>query len=77
MNHASIFTPDKELKLWSSGAVGTYSPMALVRAVFFYTLGKTLRLRGGQELRELKPSKPSKLQREHDPDHYSYVENGS
>ena len=55
VKHASIFSPEEELKLWSSGAVGTHSPLALVRAVFF-TLGKSLCLRGGQEHRELKPS---------------------
>ena len=73
IKHAAIFTQGEEDKLWSSGAIGTHSPQALVHAVFCY-LGKSLCLRGGQEQRDLKPSQ---FRREHDADQYVYVENGS
>ena len=52
VKHASTFSPEEELE---RGAVGIHSPLALVRAVF-YTLDKSLCLRGGQEHREFKPS---------------------
>ena len=58
VKHASIFSPEEELKLWSSGAIGTHSPLALVRAVF-YTLGKSLCLRGGQEVPAYNGRKPA------------------
>ena len=48
VKHAAIFTADDEDKLWSTGTIGIHSPLALVRAVFFY-IGKSLCLRGGQE----------------------------
>ena len=66
MRHAAVFSADEEDRLWDSGAIRTYSPQALVRAVFFY-LGKTLCLRGGQEQRNLKPSQ---FRQEYDPDRY-------
>ena len=72
VKHAAVFSADED-RLWDSGAIGTYSPQALLRAVFFY-LGKTLCIRGGQEQRNLKPSQ---FRREYDPDRYIYVENGS
>ena len=73
VKHAEVFTSEEEAKLWESGTIGITSPLALVRAVFFY-VGKTLCLRGGQEQRDLKPSQ---FCRKYDPDRYVYVENGS
>ena len=61
----------EEQLLWSTGTIGTHSPLALVRAVFFY-VGKTLCLRGGTEQRSLKPS-----QFRRESNRYVYVENGS
>ena len=71
VRHAAIFSPDKEEILWSTRTIGTHSPLALIRAVFFY-LGKTLCLRGGTEQRSLKPS-----QFRRESDRYVYIENGS
>ena len=73
VKHAAIFTPEEEEQLWSTGTIGTHCPKALVRAVYF-VLGKNLCLRGGKEQRDLNPSM---LRREHNPDRYVYVENGS
>ena len=73
MKQASIFTPDEESLLWESGVIGNHNPLALLRAVFFYN-GKTFCLRGGMEQRHLKRSQ---FVRSHDPDCYTYVENGS
>ena len=66
-------TPEEEDKLWDSGAIGIFSPKVLLRCVFFY-VGKCFCLRGGQELRELKPSQ---FVRGYNPDSYTYIENGS
>ena len=73
VKHASIISAEEEEKLWESGAIGIYSPKALVRCVFFY-VGKAFCLRGGEEQRALKPSQ---FIREYIPGRYTYVENGS
>jgi len=73
VNHAPIIDQEEEDKLWDSGAIGIYSPKALVRCVFYY-VRKAFCLRRGQEQRGLKPSQ---LERGRMPDHYTYTEHGS
>lgn len=73
VKHADIFTLEEEEKLWSSGSIGTHSPTALVRVVF-YSVGKALCLRGGQEQCSLRPSQ---FECKRGPDRYVYVEKGS
>ena len=53
--HAETLSEDEEEQLWSSGAMGTDSPSALLGAVFFYN-GLNFVLRGGKEHRELRIS---------------------
>ena len=64
---------EEEKALWSSGVLNTKNPKGLVRA-FFFVIGKTFCLHGGQEHRELKLSQ---LERLHDPDRYVYYEYAS
>ena len=71
--HARVLSKEDEEKLWKSGVVGTRSPKGLQNAAFL-TVGKMFSLRGGVELRELKPSQ---IQRQSNPDHYVYTENVS
>ena len=73
VKHAAIFTREEENKLWGTATIAVDSPLALVRAVFFY-VGKNLCLRGGQEQRCLQPSQ---FCRKHNPDRYIYTERGS
>jgi hypothetical protein len=73
VKHAAIVTPEEENQLWNSKVLGVHSPVALVRAVFFY-VGKTFCIRGGEEQRRLKCSQ---FQRSYNPDCYTYIENGS
>ena len=73
IKHAAVVTPAEEDQLWDSGSIGIFSPKVLLRCVFYY-VGKCFCLRGGQELRELKPSQ---FVRGYNPDSYTYVENGS
>ena len=73
VKHAPTISSEEEDKLWNSGAIGIYSPRALVRCVFYY-VGKAFCLRGGQEQRNLKPSQ---FERGYEPDRYTYTENGS
>ena len=73
VKHAAVISATEEEQLWSSGAIGIYSPKALVRCVFYY-VGKAFCIRGGQEQRDLKPSQ---FLREYNPDRYTYEENGS
>ena len=73
VKHAAVVSPDEEQALWDSEVVGDHDPLALQRAVFFY-VSKTFCLRGGQELRGLKPSQ---FICSSNPDCYTYVENGS
>ena len=35
VHHAPVISPEEEDKLWNSGAIGIYSPKALVRCVFY------------------------------------------
>ena len=70
VNLAAIVTPKDQL--WDSGAIGIFNPKVLLRYVFY--VGKCFCLRGGQEMRELKPSQ---FVRGYNPDSYTYVENGS
>ena len=73
VKHAKILTKDDEEKLRKSGVIGTKTPKALQNAVFFI-VGKMFSLRGGIELRGLKPSQ---IQRHTNPDRYVYTENVS
>ena len=73
VKHAPIVTSEEESMLWDSKVLGVHTPLALVRAVFFY-VGKAFCIRGGQEQRQLKRSQ---FKRSYDPDCYTYVENGS
>ena len=73
VNHVAVVTPEEENKLWESKVIGVHTPLALVRAVFFY-VGKVFCIRGGQEQRHLKRSQ---FKRSYNPDCYTYVENGS
>ena len=70
---AAAITKEEENMLWNSGVLGTSTPKALQRGVYF-SLGKFFCLRGGEEQRQLKPSQ---LIRKRDPDQYVYVETGS
>ncbi|XP_064384924.1 zinc finger MYM-type protein 2-like isoform X2 [Halichondria panicea] len=69
--HAKAFSKEEENQLWSSGAIGSNDPLALLRAVFYYN-GKCFCLRGGVEHRDLRLSQ---LRREKDG--YTYTENSS
>ena len=71
--HTPTFTPEEEEKLWLTGVLGTETPKALQRAVFF-TIGKRFCVRGGEEQCSLGPSQ---FWRTSDPDCYTYVEHGS
>ena len=73
VKHAAVVTPEEETQLWNSKVLGVHSPLALIRAVFFY-VGKTFCIRGGEEQRRLKRSQ---FRRSYEPDCYTYVENGS
>uniref|UniRef100_A0A1X7T4Q1 Uncharacterized protein n=1 Tax=Amphimedon queenslandica TaxID=400682 RepID=A0A1X7T4Q1_AMPQE len=53
IQHANLITEEESL-LWERGILGTESPKALLRAVFFY-VGKRFCLRGGEEQRRLWP----------------------
>ena len=70
VKHAAVISATEEEQLWSSGAIGIYSPKALVRCVFYY-VGKAFCICGGQEQRDLKPSQ---FLREYNPDRYTYEE---
>ena len=50
-----VLTTDDEERLWKSGVMGMKTLKALQNAAFFI-VGKMFCLRGGVELRELKPS---------------------
>lgn len=73
VSHTSVINAEEKVMLWNSGAIGIYSPKALVWCIFYY-VGKAFCLRGGQEQRELKPSQ---FIREYNPNRCTYVENGS
>ena len=62
---------EDENKLWESGSIGTSTPKALQRAVFFY-IGKRFNIRD-----EHLGLGPSQFRRSSDPDCYTYVEHGS
>ena len=67
--HTETLSKEEENKLWDSGVLGTSTPQALLRAVF-YLNGKNFCLRGRQEHRNLQLS-----QRFHNPDKNIYTEN--
>ena len=69
---ASIITTEDEDKLWASGVLGIYNPVALLNAVF-YLNGKSFCLRGVSEHYNLRFSQ---IVRKSDPDKYLYVEHG-
>ena len=73
VKHAPVITPEEENMLWESRVIGVHTPLALLRAIFFY-VGKTFCVRGGEEQRRLKRSQ---FKRSYNPDCYTYVENGS
>ena len=73
VRHAEVITADEENVLWSSGVIGTDTPVSLQRAVFYY-VGKRFCIRGGEEQRRLGPSQ---FHRSYNPDCYTYVEHGS
>ena len=68
--HARTLSIEDEQKLWQSGVMGTTTPAALQNATFFI-VGKMFCLRGGTELRNLKPSQMKRL---NDPNRYVYTE---
>ena len=70
---AEVITKDEEVQLWEKGLLGTNSPKALFRAVFFLN-GRNFCLRGGDEHRRLKLSQ---IKRYSAPDRYVYTENSS
>ena len=55
VKHAEIICKDEENRLWDSGIMSARSPSALLNAVF-YSNGKNVCLRGGDEHRRLKLS---------------------
>jgi len=71
--HTETLSKEDENILWDSGVLGTSTPQALLRAVF-YLNGKNFCLHGRQEHRNLRLSQ---LQRFHNPDKYIYTENVS
>ena len=71
VKHTEVISNEEEALIWSKGIIGSHSPRALLRAVF-YLNGKNFCLRGGQEHRNLKLS-----QFHRGPDHWKYIENGS
>ena len=71
VNHAKVITSEEERLMWEHGVMGITSPLALLRAVFYYN-GKKFLLRGGAEHHGLKFSL---LQ--HTSNAYIYTENGS
>ena len=73
VKHAMIVTPEEENMLWETKVIGDHSPLALLRAVFYY-IGKCYCIRGGKEQRSLKRSQ---FLRSSGPDCYTFIENGS
>lgn len=73
VKHAAVISQAEEDQLWDSGAIGIFNPKVLLHCAFYY-VGKCFCLRGGQELRELKPSQ---FVRGYNPDSYTHVDNGS
>ena len=55
VKHAAVVTPKEEDLLWTSGVIGTNSPLTLQRAIFYY-VGKVFCLCGGEKQRSLKVS---------------------
>ena len=41
ITHAKIISFDEEDLLWERGVMGTSTPLALLRAVFFFIMGKS------------------------------------
>lgn len=73
VDHAKTISKEDEDKLWASGIMGIGNPKALQNAAF-YIVGKMFCLRGGTELRNLKPSQ---IRRMNDPNQYIYNEHVS
>ena len=69
----ATFSQEEEGKLWDAKVIGTSSPKALQRAVFFY-IGKVFCIRGGEKQRKLGPSN---FMRTSEPECYTYVKHGS
>lgn len=68
VKHAQVIT-----KLWSSGVLSTSTPKGLQNAAF-YVVGEMFSLRGGIELRNLKPSQIKRVKK---PKSYVYNEHVS
>ncbi len=54
VKHAKVLSKEDEQRLWAKGVMGTATPKSLQNAAF-YIAGKMFSLRGGAELRNLKP----------------------
>ena len=71
VKHNGIISPDEENTFWELGILDMYTPLALLRSVFYYN-GKVFYLRGGDEHRQLKFSQLKRVSKG-----YVYTENGS
>ena len=70
VKHSGTISHEEDL-FWELGILGTSTPLALLRSVFYYN-GKVLCLRGGDEHRQLKFSQLKRVSKG-----YIYTENGS
>jgi len=68
---SGTISPHEEDLFWELGNLGTSTPLALLRSVFYYN-GKVLCLHGGDEHRQLKFSQLKRVSKG-----YIYTENGS
>ena len=71
VKHSGTISPREEDLFWELGILGTSTPLALLRSVFYYD-GKVFCLRGGDEQRQLKFSQLKRVSKG-----YIYVKNGS
>ena len=71
VKHSGTISPHEEDLFWELGNLGTSTPLALLRSVFYYN-GKVLCLHGGDEHRQLKFSQLKRVSKG-----YIYTENGS
>ena len=71
IKHTGVISKEEESLLWERGILGTSTPLALLRSVFYYN-GKIFCLRGGEEHRQLKFSQLKRVEKG-----FVYTENGS
>ena len=71
VKHSGTISPHEEDLFWELGILGTSTPLALLRSVFYYN-GKVFCLRGGDEHRQLKLSQLKRVSKG-----YIYTENVS